>query len=53
MRWMVIYIYIYKHGVPGRALNLNSTSYPDHGSYEDIPQQGKIPMAVLGIEPWI
>jgi hypothetical protein len=27
MRWMVIYEY----GVPGGALNLNSTNYPDHG----------------------
>jgi hypothetical protein len=27
MRWMVIYEY----GVPGGALNLNSTNYRDHG----------------------
>jgi hypothetical protein len=27
MRWMVIYEY----RVPGGALNLNSTNYPDHG----------------------
>jgi hypothetical protein len=39
---------IYEHGVPGGALNLYSTSYPDHG---DLPLQGKIPMAELGIEP--
>jgi hypothetical protein len=42
MRWMVIYEY----GVPGGALNLNSTNYPDHGHH-----QGKIPMVDPGIEP--
>jgi hypothetical protein len=24
-------------GVPGGALNLNSTGYPDHGRYGDLP----------------
>jgi hypothetical protein len=47
MRWMVIYEY----EVPGGALNLNSTNYPDHGRQGDLPLQGKIPMAELGIEP--
>jgi hypothetical protein len=36
MRWMVIYEY----GVPGRALNLNSTNYPDHCHYGDPPLSG-------------
>jgi hypothetical protein len=36
MRWMVMYEY----GVPGGALNLNSTNYPDHG---DPPLSGKNP----------
>jgi hypothetical protein len=43
MRWMVIYEY----EVPGGALNLKSTNYPDHG----LLLQGKIPMAEPGIEP--
>jgi hypothetical protein len=30
---------------------LNSTSYPDHGWYGDLPLQGKIPTAEPGIEP--
>jgi hypothetical protein len=42
---------IYERGVPGGALNLNSTNYPDHGPYGDLPLQGKIPMAEPGIEP--
>jgi hypothetical protein len=28
---------VYENGVPGGALNLNSTSYPDHGRYGDLP----------------
>jgi hypothetical protein len=40
-----------ERGVPGGALNLNSTGYPDHGRYGDLPLQGKIPMAEPGIEP--
>jgi hypothetical protein len=47
MRWIVIYEY----EVPGGALNLNSIGYPDHGRYEDLPLQGKIPMAEPGIKP--
>jgi hypothetical protein len=39
MRWMVIYEY----GVTGRALNLNSTNYPDHGHHGDPPLSGKNP----------
>jgi hypothetical protein len=38
-------------GVPGGALNLNSTGYPDRGRYGDVPLQGRIPMAKPGIEP--
>jgi hypothetical protein len=26
-----------ERGVPGGALQLNSTSYPDHGRYGDLP----------------
>jgi hypothetical protein len=47
MRWMVIYEY----GVPGGALNLYSTIYPDHGHHGDHPLSGKIPMVEPGIEP--
>jgi hypothetical protein len=46
MRWMVIYEY----EVPGGALNLNSTNYPDHGYHVNLPLQGKIPMVEPGIE---
>jgi hypothetical protein len=46
MRWMVIYEY----EVPGGALNLNSTNYPDHGRQGDLPLPEKIPMAEPGIE---
>jgi hypothetical protein len=42
---------IYERGVPGGVFNLNSTSYPDHGHYGDLPLQGKIPTAEPGIEP--
>jgi hypothetical protein len=37
MKWMVIY----KYEVPGGALNLNSTNYPDHGHHGDPPVSGK------------
>jgi hypothetical protein len=47
MRWMMIYEY----EVPGGALNLKSTNYLDHGRQDDLPLQGKIPMAERGIEP--
>jgi hypothetical protein len=43
---------MYECGVPGEALNLNSTGYPDHGCYGDPPLQEKIPTAEPGIEPW-
>jgi hypothetical protein len=36
---------------PGGALNLSSTSYPDHGRCGDLTLQGKIPTAEPGIEP--
>jgi hypothetical protein len=44
MRWMVIYEY----GVPGKALNLNSTNYPDHGHHRDPPLSGKNPHGKAG-----
>jgi hypothetical protein len=40
-----------EHGVPGRALNLGSTSYPDHGRYGDLPLQGNNPTAEPEIKP--
>jgi hypothetical protein len=40
-----------ERGVPGGAINLNSSSYPDHGRYGDPLLQGKIPTAEPGIEP--
>jgi hypothetical protein len=33
------------HGIPGGALNLRSTSYPEHGRYVDLALQENIPMA--------
>jgi hypothetical protein len=42
---------MFERRVPGEALNLNSTGYPDHGRYRDLPLQGNIPTAELGIEP--
>jgi hypothetical protein len=38
-------------GVPGGALKLSSTGYPDHGHYGDLPLLGKIPTAERGIKP--
>jgi hypothetical protein len=32
---------INEYGVPGGALNLNSTNYPDHGHDGDRPLSGK------------
>jgi hypothetical protein len=50
-----IYIYIYTHiydrGEPRGALNLSSTSYPDHGRCGDLHLQRKIPTSEPGIEP--
>jgi hypothetical protein len=40
-----------ERGVPGKALNLSSTGYPDRGRCGDHPLQGKIPTAEPGIEP--
>jgi hypothetical protein len=37
MGWMVIYEY----GVPGEALNLNSTNYAGHGHHGVPPLSGK------------
>jgi hypothetical protein len=34
-----------------KGLNLNSTGYPDHARYEDLPLEGKIPTAEPGIKP--
>jgi hypothetical protein len=44
---------MYEHVVPGGALNLNSTGYPDHGRNRDLPLQGKTPTAEPKIEPGI
>jgi hypothetical protein len=44
MRWMVIY----KYEVPGGALNLNYTNYPDHGHHGDTPLSGKNPYGKSG-----
>jgi hypothetical protein len=44
MRWMVIYGY----GIPGGALNLNSTNYPDHGHHGNPPLSGKNPHGRAG-----
>jgi hypothetical protein len=41
---------IYERGLPGGALNLNSTRYPDHGRYGDLHLQWKIPTAEPLIE---
>jgi hypothetical protein len=41
---------MYERGVPGGALNINSTGYPDHVRYGDISLQVKIPTAKPGIE---
>jgi hypothetical protein len=40
-----------ERGVPGGALNLNSTDYPDHGYRGDLLLQGKISPEEPGIEP--
>jgi len=37
--------------VPGGALNLISTNYPDHGHHGLFPIQGKTHMVEPGIEP--
>jgi hypothetical protein len=42
---------MYKRGVTGGALNLNSTGCPDHGRYGNLPLQGNILTAEPGIEP--
>jgi hypothetical protein len=42
---------MHERGVPGGDLNLNSTGYPDHGRYGDLPPQGKVTTAELGNEP--
>jgi hypothetical protein len=34
---------MYGYEVPGGALNVKSTNYPDHGRQGDLPLQGKIP----------
>jgi hypothetical protein len=37
-------------GVPGGALNLDSTGYPDYGRYGNLPLQGKISTAEPGLD---
>jgi hypothetical protein len=43
--------YMDERAVPGGALNLSSTSYPDHGRCGDLTLQGKIPTTKPRIEP--
>jgi hypothetical protein len=43
---------IYEYGVPGGALNLNSTYYPDHGHHGDPPLWGKNPHDRAGNRTW-
>jgi hypothetical protein len=40
-----------ERGVPGGAVNLNTTGYPDHGRYGDLPLKGNISTAKPEIEP--
>ena len=47
MSWIVIHEY----EVPGGALNLSSTNYPDYGHHGNLLLQGKIPMVETEIEP--
>jgi hypothetical protein len=42
---------IHERGVPGGALSLTSTNYPDQGHHGDLPLLEKIPTAGPGIEP--
>jgi hypothetical protein len=44
-----IYTHTFERGLLGGALNLSSTSYPDHGRCGDLPLQGKIRKAEPGI----
>jgi hypothetical protein len=48
MRWMVICEY----EVPGWALNLNSTNYPDHGHNGDPPLSGRNPHGRAANRTW-
>jgi hypothetical protein len=41
---------MYVRGVTGGVLNPNSTRYPDHGHYRNLPLQGKVPTAEPEIE---
>jgi hypothetical protein len=50
---MIVSDDMYKRGVAGGALNLNSTGYPDHGRYGDLPLQVKASTAEPGIEAGI
>jgi hypothetical protein len=47
MMWVVIY----ERGVPGGALILSSTNYPEQGHHGELPLLEKIPTAGPGIEP--
>jgi hypothetical protein len=47
MRWMVIY----ECGVPGGALNINSTTTKTMVTMGILPYQGKIPMVEPEIKP--
>ena len=38
-----VWVVIEEDVMPGGALNLNSTNYPDHGHRVNLPLQGKFP----------
>jgi hypothetical protein len=48
MMWMVIYGY----GVPGGALNVSDTNYPDRGHHGDPPVLGKNSHGRVGNRTW-
>jgi hypothetical protein len=43
---------MYEYEVPGGALNLNSTNYPDHGHHGDPSLSGKNPHGRAGNWTW-
>jgi hypothetical protein len=44
---------MYERTAPEGTLKLNSTGYPHHGRFGNIPLKGKIPTVELGIDPGI
>jgi hypothetical protein len=43
---------MYEYEVPGGALNLNSTNFPDHGHHGDPPLSGKNLHGRTGNQTW-